>query len=230
MAIQQVSPVALAGTAHDSAQSNAQQIPVKQVSPVATPASAPAMLAVSVDKCVDLDSCVRVMLAAAKSENLSLAMAAMQRLNDLPKPARGDTQTARKLNQLGLTALHGNDLPGAILQFSHARAADPGDVEVVGNLMYAYLQNHNYINAADLAMQGFLLDSKSANLWFLYSTALQKQERVADGLAALWLAWQFSTDRTKMLALIDSKLSEESDAQTPRNCTRQLFQASGDSV
>ncbi len=167
--------------------------------------------AIDVAKCTDMIACVELMLTAAKSENLSGAMDVARKIDSSPKAARGDRKTARQLNQNGLDALRQKNMPEAILLLSKARTADPADEEIIGNLVVAYVEDNNYAKATAMALDGLSLNPKRANLWLPFAVAQQKQGKTKDGLAALWLAWQFSTDKEKMLTLLDSRIADEKD-------------------
>lgn len=162
--------------------------------------------------CDTAQACVEAMLAAAKAENLTYVMEAARRIDSLPKPSRGDRKAARKLNDDGLAAFREGRNLEALNLLSKAHDADRGDEEIVSNLVYVYSEDGNYTKALSIASQGFLLNPRRANLWLPYAQAAAKQGNPKLGWQALWLAWQFSANRERMLTFIDKLISEESNA------------------
>jgi tetratricopeptide (TPR) repeat protein len=62
-----------------------------------------------------------------------------QRINALPKPARGDKQKARIANDNGLAAYKAGQYEQAKEYFLSAYQTDPADAEIAGNLALVYL-------------------------------------------------------------------------------------------
>ena len=167
--------------------------------------------AIDLDECVDVGSCVNIMLRAARADSFTGAIDVATKIDGFVKPARGDRKRARQLNQQGLDALRRREVPEAIMLLTKARNADLSDEEVIGNLIFAYVEDNNYTKATILALDGFALNPRSANLWLSFGVAQQKQGKSKDALAAIWLAWQFSKDREKMLNWLNSKIADEKD-------------------
>ena len=62
-----------------------------------------------------------------------------QRIDELPKPARGDRKQARQANDKGLVAYKAGQYELAKGYFLSAYQTDPADAEITGNLALAYL-------------------------------------------------------------------------------------------
>jgi predicted Zn-dependent protease len=56
-----------------------------------------------------------------------------------------------------------------------------------------------------------LLNPRRANIWLPIAIAKQKQNKPNEALQAMWLAWQFSGDKQRMLNLLDKRIAEETD-------------------
>lgn len=204
-------PPAQEQTSQPPAQAPVAQEPVK-------PADAPqAAATVSKDvpgaaTCVDVKDCVKAMLASAKVENLTAAMDAARRIDGFAKPERGDRKSARKLNNDGLEAFKQGNMPDAIALLSKARDADKLDEEIVSNLVYVYSEDGNYAKAITIAAEGFILNPRRSSMWMPYAIAHAKTGDKATALQALWLAWQFSANKEKMLETLEKKIAGEQDA------------------
>jgi tetratricopeptide (TPR) repeat protein len=187
--------------------------PVSQ--PAATPQAAPPPPAPVAETapatCTTVKACADAMLAAAKREALPSAMESALRIDGMPKPQRGDRKVARKLNAEGLEALKQRKLPDAAATLTKALQADPADEEIISNLIYTYSEDGNFTKAEQLAYDGLLLNPRRANIWLPIAIAKQKQGKSTEALQAIWLAWQFSGDKQKMLTLLDKRIAEEVD-------------------
>lgn len=176
----------------------------------APPPPAPAA-EVATAPCTTVKACADAMLAAAKREALPSAMESALRIDGMTKPQRGDRKLARKLNAEGLEALKQRKLADAAATLTKALQADPADEEIIANLIYTYSEDGNFTKSEQLAYDGLLLNPRRANIWLPIAIAKQKQNKMNEALQAMWLAWQFSGDKQKMLTLLDKRIAEETD-------------------
>lgn len=179
---------------------------------IAAPPPPAPVAAAAPSTCDSVKACADAMLAAAKKEALPSAMDSALRIDAMPKPQRGDRKLARKLNAEGLEALKQRKLPDAAATLTKALQADPADEEIISNLIYTYSEDGNFTKAEQLAYDGLLLNPRRANIWLPIAIAKQKQNKPNEALQAMWLAWQFSGDKQKMLTLLDKRIAEEADA------------------
>jgi hypothetical protein len=161
--------------------------------------------------CENVEACAAEMLAAAKREDLSSAMDSASRMARMPKPQRGDRKLARKLNADGLEELKNRNLPDAAELFTRATQADPGDEEIISNLIYTYTEAGLFSAIEPLFYDGLLLNPRRANIWLLTAVFKQKQKKTDDALQAIWLAWQLSGDKKGLKGLLDKRILEEAD-------------------
>lgn len=204
-----IAPVAPAApTPPVAAEPAPQPAPTPQVAP---PPQTPAVAAAP-STCSSVKACADEMLGAAKREALPSAMESALRIDAMPKPERGDRKSARKLNAEGLEALKQRNLPEAAAIFTKARDADHADEEIIANLIYTYGEDGNFTKSEQLAYEGLLLNPRRANIWLPIAIAKQKQNKPSEALQAMWLAWQFSGDKQRMLNLLDKRIAEETDA------------------
>ena len=161
--------------------------------------------------CDTVKSCADAMLRAAKTEALPSAMESALRIDAMPKPEKGDRKVARKLNAEGLEALKQRNLAEAAAIFTKAREADHADEEIIANLIYTYGEDGNFTKSEQLAYEGLLLNPRRANIWLPIAIAKQKQNKPSEALQAMWLAWQFSGEKQRMLSLLDKRIAEETD-------------------
>ena len=177
----------------------------------AAPQAAPPPQTPAPTTCDTVRACADAMLSAAKIEALPSAMEAALRIDAMAKPERGDRKLARKLNAEGLEVLKQRNLPEAAAIFTKARDADRADEEIISNLIYTYGEDGNFTKAEQLAYEGLLINPRRANIWLPIAIAKQKQNKPSEALQAMWLAWQFSGDKQRMLNLLDKRIAEETD-------------------
>jgi len=163
--------------------------------------------------CSSVKSCAEAMLSAASTENIAQAMEAAKRIDGMPKPERGDRKTARRLNKEGLDALKQNNFDQAISNFIQAKKQDPIDEEIIGNLAYSYGKKKDYAMQMSVATDGLLLNPRRANLWMGIAEANKKSKNDQVALKAIWLAWQFSENKQKMLDYIEKNIGDNEDAE-----------------
>jgi Flp pilus assembly protein TadD len=162
--------------------------------------------------CTTSVDCVKSMLALAKAENLAGAMDAARQLDSLPKPARGDRASARKLNQSGLAALNSGGSDNAVDLFVQGMQTDPGDEEIISNLAYAYAAVGQLAKSEDTAVLALSINPRRTSIWAPLAATLAKENRQDQAVEAMWLAYQFSGDKQKTLNFIESKLNAEKDS------------------
>lgn len=162
--------------------------------------------------CNTVKACANVMLNAASVEAMPVIMNAARQVDAMLKPGRGDRKLARKLNNDGLEMLKLRKLPDAAALLTRAREADGADEEIIANLVYAYSEDSNYTKAEQLAYEGLLLNPRRSNIWLPIAIAKQKQGKEKEALQAMWIAWQFSGDKERMLNAMDKRIAEETDA------------------
>jgi hypothetical protein len=57
-----------------------------------------------------------------------------------------------------------------------------------------------------------VLNPRRSNIWLQIAVAKQKAGKSSQALEAMWLAWQFSSEKQRMLDLLDKKILEEPDS------------------
>ncbi|WP_179401216.1 tetratricopeptide repeat protein [Burkholderia guangdongensis] len=163
--------------------------------------------------CATAVDCAKTMLAFAKSENLAGAMQAANTIDSLSKPTRGDKAVARKFNVDALNALKDSRPDDAVKLLTQANQTDPGDVEIVSNLSYAYAADGQLAKSEDTAVLALTLNPRRTSVWAPLAVTIAKEHRPDQALEAMWLAYQFSSDKQRTLNFITSKLSEEKDPE-----------------
>ena len=161
--------------------------------------------------CSSVRECAEIMLASAKTENLSQAMNAAKQIDEMLKPQRGDRKIARKLNSEGLEALKVKKYDEAASIFINAKAADNLDEEIVANLVFTYSEAKDFVKSEKTAFEALLLNPRRANLWLPIAIAKQKQGKSKEALQAMWLAWQFTENKQRFLDLIEKRSAEDTD-------------------
>ncbi|HRP75271.1 MAG TPA: hypothetical protein PKZ27_06710 [Rhodocyclaceae bacterium] len=181
-----------------------------RTAPVVPPSTSAAPAAAG-GPCLDSASCAVAMLRAASNWNAEGANAAARVVDQLPKPERGDRQRARTLNEEGLRAFRTGDYALASSRFAEANVADPGDEEVLNNLIFSLSEDGKHAAAERLLAEAVLLNPRRANLWANMAAPKLKLAKRDEALGALWLAHEFSADRARFAALIERLKVEHKD-------------------
>jgi Flp pilus assembly protein TadD len=132
------------------------------------------------------------------SSDTQTASAITSRLAALPKVERGARATARKANDRGIAALRANDNAAAVASLRDAVRADPGDVEVIDNLGYAYNLSGDLEAAEFWARVALAVSPTRSSAWLNLGIAGGQQGDESMALGALLLAHKYSgrPDRT----------------------------------
>lgn len=179
-----------------------------QVTPVAATATAllpprvPVQAAAAAPQyeCVEAESCVKQSLSAAQKKDLDSVRLLACKIDGLPKPSLGNRPVSRKLNTAGLEALKADDYATAVQHLRNAYKENPRDVEIAGNLGYALMKAGSNDEAVQVLVSALKLDPRRASTWAPLAEALTLVGHKEDGLAALWISYQWSGNREKSLA------------------------------
>ena len=180
---------------------------------MATPQASQDITQGSKTDCSQLKDCLNLSLQAAMREDLEAVRTLATRIDALPHPAPGNRAQARKLNQQALAALQAGDPAQAVSLLKAAVKEDPKDVEVMGNLGFALLKAQQPQEAASVLSEALLLDPRRTSSWAPLGEALGASGHNAQGSAALWIAWQWSSNRDRTLTAWQDKVQREAAAQ-----------------
>jgi tetratricopeptide (TPR) repeat protein len=181
-------------------------------SPTATAEKNPVKIAQDSPKCVDINSCILASMQDAERGDFEGVRTAAAVIETLPKPDLGNRAASRKLNSQGLDVFKQENFPEAIEFFRQAMNENPKDVEVVGNLGYAFLKNNQPKEAVEHLSKALLLGPKRTATWapLAESYALLDQEEYAN--AALSIGYFWSNDREKSKKIYQEQLEKNSES------------------
>ncbi len=171
--------------------------------PEADAAAAPA------GDCNAIGACVQHTLAAAAQGDLDGVLRAATHIDALPKPDLGNKAVARKLNAAALEALKADDVAGAITQLRQARQENPQDVEIAANLGFALVKANDPNAAQAVLKEALLLNPRRTSTWTPLAEALALSGQMDQAKAALWVAFQWSSNRDKSLAFYLDRSTKE---------------------
>lgn len=148
-----------------------------------------------------------------------------QRINALPKPARGDKQKARIANDNGLAAYKAGQNEQAKEYFMSAYQADPADAEIAGNLALVYLNLGDSKKVVETLTVALALAPGRASSWVNLATyyALQGQQREA--VACYALTFHFSQNQNKTREFLQ-KLATNPDQSKVQQAAQEALQLS----
>jgi tetratricopeptide (TPR) repeat protein len=165
--------------------------------------------AVSGSPCTDIDACVAASLKSAQDSNLEEVRRIAGQIEHLEKPALGNKAVSRKLNAEGLTAFAGEDYATAARLFKEASQENPLDAEVAANYGFALLKLGRAKEATPVLKKALLLDPRRVSTWTPLGEALALSDRSAEGVAALWIAYQWSSNREKAVSFFETRAEQE---------------------
>ena len=173
------------------------------------PAEAPASANAPAGDCNSVQSCVQNTLAAAQLGDLDAVRATATLMEQLPKPDLGNKAVARKLNAAALEALKQDDVAGAIAQLRQARQENPQDVEIAANLGFALVKADDPAAAQVVLKEALLLNPRRTSTWTPLAEALALSGQMDQAKAAIWVAFQWSSNRDKSLAFYLDRSTKE---------------------
>ncbi|NDP63513.1 tetratricopeptide repeat protein [Polaromonas sp.] len=162
------------------------------VAPITTPS-----LLEKAKVCSSAQDCVEVMLSAVEPLQQEIVHLAAARISDMPKPIAGDRKAARSINQRGIELLSSGANEEALQKFSQARDLDARDVEIQANLGWAYVLTNKPSEAKQALISALLLDPRRTSAWSPLADAHDLEGNSKSAVAALLLAYEFSSNRDK---------------------------------
>lgn len=135
-------------------------------------------------------------------------------IDQLIKPVRGNRREARSANDEGLRMMKIENFPEAIHYFNQALIHDTADVEVVGNLSYAYLKNGQLEDSILVSEYAVRISPRRAGAW--NQIAVAQSQRGADWLAvrAYMVLYALSGDQFKTKDFLIRTSTQDSDERT----------------
>lgn len=161
--------------------------------------------------CTDLDSCIAASLDAAKQENLDAVRSIASVIDGFHKPDLGNKTVAADLNARALAAIQQNDYAAAEPLLSQAYKENPRSAEITANYGLVLTRQGNVSAAIPIFDQAILLDPRRTSNWVPFADALVAANRWNDAIAALWLGWQWSSNRDKAISFYTA----QSEAKPP---------------
>lgn len=132
-------------------------------------------------------------------------------IDNMVKPARGNRKEARSANDEGLRLMQANNFAGAVNYFNSALMHDPADVEVLGNLSYAYLKNGQLEESILISGYAVRVAPRRAGAWNQIAAA--QAQRGANWLAvrAYVVLYALSGDQIKTKDFLTKTSLQDTD-------------------
>jgi tetratricopeptide (TPR) repeat protein len=132
-------------------------------------------------------------------------------IDGMPKLARGDRKPARSANDEGLRMMQAGRFEDATVAFNRAFSHDPADMEVLGNLSYAYLKNGQLVETQRISNYAVRVSPRRAGAW--NQLAMAHAQRGADWLAvrAFVVLYTLSNDHAKTRDFLNRTAAENTD-------------------
>ena len=215
-------PATQTPTTQDAPQSPTPTLPLPSPSPSPSPSPAPTVanrqIAISAGFTVLApDESKQLLTAMVQQANSAFKISEIKgKIESLPKPATGDRKTSRKLNEQGLTALKTEDFAQAIAALKSATSADPADVEVLNNYVYALIKVGRLQDAESEAGRLLTMSPGRSSAWANLAEVYALKNRKEEAVAALILAFQFSSNKDRTINFLNER---SADSTSPLQST-----------
>lgn len=165
-------------------------------------------------KCGDLDSCLNVMLQATDPRNQEAINVAAVRIENFPKPPKGNRKAARVLNAKGLGEFRNENFAAAATLLQQAANEDPTDVEVLSNLGMAFHRNQRLSDAQVALKASLAINPRRTSSWVPLAEYFLDAGDPVKASSSLLLAYEFSEKKEKTRAYFETKVAA-SDRYSP---------------
>ena len=211
-------PATQTPTTQDAPQSPTPTLPLPSPSPSPAPTVANRQIAISAGFTVLApDESKQLLTAMVQQANSAFKISEIKgKIESLPKPATGDRKTSRKLNEQGLTALKTEDFAQAIAALKSATSADPADVEVLNNYVYALIKAGRLQDAESEAGRLLTMSPGRSSAWANLAEVYALKDRKEEAVAALILAFQFSSNKDRTINFLNDR---SADSTSPLQST-----------
>ncbi len=211
-------PATQTPTTQDAPQSPSPTLPLPSPSPSPAPTVANTQIAISAGFTVLApDESKQLLTAMVQQANSAFKISEIKgKIESLPKPATGDRKTSRKLNEQGLTALKTEDFAQAIAALKSATSADPADVEVLNNYVYALIKAGRLQDAESEAGRLLTMSPGRSSAWANLAEVYALKDRKEEAVAALILAFQFSSNKDRTINFLNDR---SADSTSPLQST-----------
>ncbi len=120
-----------------------------------------------------------------------------QKIDGLPKPAKGERKSARAINEQALSLFNSGKVAESIELFNQASQLDKSDPEILNNLGYALLRNGKLDEAKTAILDALAISPGRSSAWQNLADILTIQGDKARGIKAFENVYRFSKNRTK---------------------------------
>jgi tetratricopeptide (TPR) repeat protein len=138
---------------------------------------------------------------------------AVEVLENLPRPERGDRKKARGLLDEGLAMMRQENQAVALQLLARAHLADPRDVQIVNDLAYAELRTGRLQQSREHLQQTLAMAPRRSSAWAnlaeLRVTESANDAAIADATKYLLVAYWFSSDRQQTTNFLNEKAEQQ---------------------
>ncbi len=133
-------------------------------------------------------------------------------LENLPKPAPGDRKSARKLNEQALALFRSDRFDEAVELFHQGLDADPSDIEVKNNYVYAMIKAGKLDEAETVAGELLMNNPGRSSAWANLAEIYAIKGKEEEAARAFVVAFQFSSNKDKTLAILREKMGDDTSS------------------
>jgi hypothetical protein len=168
---------------------------------------------------VDDFSLLRQMMRAAMERDDAQIAQLVEQILAAEKPAAGDSVAARQLLQEGNEKGKNSDYASAIRVLDQAHKLDPGDVIILGNLVFYMLEAGNFQAAKARSFEMLMLNPALSSSWAGMGIAMAKTGEREWAVLAILNSMKFSNNR-ELNTYIASLIENEANADLKKVALR----------
>jgi len=154
---------------------------------------------------------IKAMMQAGWRRDETALLSAQQRLTALRPRSTGGVASARRYNELGLTAEREGDLDTALNYYYKAFQADAMDVEIVNNFANALYRTDNIALSEKAALRAVALSPSRTNAWVLVGHARAIENDVSGAVGCYRNALRFSKNSARTMQSIEDRANERAE-------------------
>lgn len=159
----------------------------------------------------NLEQHIQKMLEGAMNNDENIIQTNKQYLENLPRPPRGDRNTAREINDEALAFIKKQQYDQALPLFAKATQIDPSDVEILNNYGFVLMKSRDLDSALLVLTKTLTMKPDRTSAWANLADVLALQGRVDLATAGYMNVYRFSKSREKTYkSLQNPQLHEDS--------------------
>lgn len=167
---------------------------------------------------------IQKMLHDAMIDDSNSIQASRKYLETLPKPAKGDRNAARKINEEGLKFIQTKQYEQALPLFAKASKTDPSDVEALNNYGFALMMSNHLNEAETVLIKTLIMKPDRTAAWSNLGHTFAFQGKEEQAVDSYMNAYLFSKKPDKTVEFFKKQLAQEDNPHLKNALSRAIDQ------